>query len=199
MSDDYLVILSDGKQRNEFLLNGGPINNPTSAPAVFLALGHATAAWSRLEQHIDSLLLQVNKKQHSSEILALYDPHHPNPFIDKIRLLKRYFNKHPALKDYKEKISAFASAAMKMAKERNTYIHSVIQEYDAQKQTIVLLSIRPLYNQKNPYLFKITRFNPPISALQSFAVFINRVNNYLEEISRQLFTENAVAKLRTRE
>jgi hypothetical protein len=196
MSDDYLVILSDGKQSHEFLLNGGPINNPSIAPAVFLALGHAAAAWARLEQHIDSILLQVNKQQHSTEILSLYDPRHPNPFTDKIRLLKKYFNKHPALKNYKDKIRAFAKVAKQMAAERNTFVHSVIQGYNQKTKRLDLVSIGPLYDPKNPYLFKITRYNPPLSHVQGFATFINRANNYLEEITRQLFTADAVAKLR---
>jgi len=104
MHDDYFVNLTDGKQHHEFRFNGGPISHSSNASPVFLALGHAAAAWSRFEQHIDSILLQVNKEQHSNEILSLYDPNHPRPFKDKIRLLKRYFNKHPALKDYRNKI-----------------------------------------------------------------------------------------------
>jgi hypothetical protein len=196
MHDDYVVNLTDGKQRHEFRFNGGPISHPAKASEVFVALGRATAAWSRFEQHLDSILLQVNKEQHSNEILSLYDPNHPRPFTDKIRLLKRYFNKHPALKDHKDKIQSLMSAAKKMALERNDYIHGVIQGYDEKTQTVVLLSIQPIYDADDPYLFRITRFNPPLSALQSFADFINRVNNSLEEISRQLFTQDAVAKLR---
>jgi len=83
-----------------------------------------------------------------------------------------------------------------MALERNDYIHSVIQDYDEKTQTVVLLSIQPIYDPDNPYLLKITRFTPPLSTLQSFADFINRANRYLDEISRQLFTQDAVAKLR---
>jgi hypothetical protein len=197
MSDDYLVFLREGKHQDEFLLNGGPISDPSKASAVFLALGHAAAAWSRLEQHIDTILLQVNKEQHSNEILSLYNPDHPRPFSDKIRLLKRYFNKHPALKEHKQKIRDFASAAKKMALERNEYIHSVIQDYDEKTQIVSLLSIQPKYDPDNPYLFRIVRYKPPLKTIQSFADFVNRANNSLEKISRQLFTENAVAQLRT--
>jgi len=196
MSEDYLVFLMEGKQRHEFRLNGGPINDPSKASAVFLALGHAAAAWSRLEQHVDSILLQVNKEQHSNEILSLYDPNHPRPFSDKIRLLKRYFNKHPALKEYKQKISNFASVAKKIAEERNGYIHSVIQDYDEKPQIVSLLSVQPKYDPDNPYLFRLVRYQPPLKSIQSFPNFVNRVNDNLETISRQLFTEETVARLR---
>jgi hypothetical protein len=194
MHDDYIVNLTDGKQVHEFRFNGGLVSHPTNASEVFVALGHAAAAWARFEQHLDSILLQVNKEQHSNEILSLYDPNHPRPFTDKIRLLTRYFNKHPALKEHKEKIRALISAAKKMALERNDYIHSVIQGYDAKTQTVALLAIQPIRDSNNPYLFKITRFSPPLSSLQSFADFMNRVNSSLEEISRELIYSTCSGK-----
>jgi hypothetical protein len=108
---------------------------------LFLALGLAAAAWARLEKHINSILIQVNKRQHSNEITALYDPNYPTKFSDKIRLLKKYFNQHPALKDFREKITNFASDAKKLSIDRNIYLHSVIQSYDKDAKILELLSI----------------------------------------------------------
>jgi|GEM_PF-4580047 len=196
MVDDYLVLLNEGGQTYEFLLNGGPINNPATAAEFFLTLGYISAAWARLEQHIDSILLQVNKQQHSSEIVSLYDPNHPRPFTDKIRLLKRYFNQHPALKQHKSKIREFAAAVKKMATDRNIYLHSVLQGYDNKTKIVTLRSIQPVHNPENPYLFRIGKFAPPLRVMREFAEFVNRANTHLEEISRELFTHEAVARLR---
>jgi hypothetical protein len=199
---DYLVALlqsEDGTHVvHHFLLNGGPINHPKSAAPAFLALGHAAAAWGRLEQHIDAILLQVNKEQHSDEILALYDPNHPRPFTDKIRLLKAYFNKHPALAELKETISSFAAAVLSLSKERNEYIHGIFERYDEQSRTIYLHGIRPKFDRQNPYLFTIAFSKVPLEALEGFADIVNRANDELETISRALFTPDAIERLRKR-
>jgi hypothetical protein len=198
---DYLVVLkeSDTNDSHEFLLNGGPINHPETAIPAFLALGHAAAAWGRLEQHIDAILLQVNKEQHSNEILALYDPNHPRPFTDKIRLLKTYFNKHPALAEFKERIRSFASAATSLSQERNEYIHGIVEGYDEKSQTIILHAIKPKFDRTNSYLFSITLSAIPLNTVKGFADIVNRANDELESISRVLFSTNAIARLRKRE
>ena len=198
---DYLVVLkeSDTDDSHEFLLNGGPIDHPETAIPAFLALGHAAAAWGRLEQHIDAVLLQINKEQHSDEILALYDPNHPRPFTDKIRLLKAYFNKHPALAEFKERIRSFASAATCLSKERNEYIHGIVEGYDENSQTIILHGIKPKFDRTNSYLFSITLSAIPLNTMKGFADIVNRVNDQLETISRVLFSTDAIARLRKRE
>jgi hypothetical protein len=200
---DYLVVLlgggKDSLDVHHFLLNGGPINQPNTAAPAFLALGLAAAAWGRLEQHIDAILLQVNKEQHSDEILALYDPNHPKPFTDKIRLLKTYFNEHPALAELKERIRSFASAARSLSKERNDYIHGIFERYDEQSRTVYLHAIRPKFDRQNPYLFTITLSEVPLETLKGFADIVNRANDELEGISRALFNEGAIERLRKRE
>jgi hypothetical protein len=200
---DYLVVLMEGEQgdlhTHEFLLNGGPINHPETAIPAFLALGHAAAAWGRLEQHIDAILLQVNKEQHSNEILALFDPNHPRPFTDKIKLLKKYFNRHPALTEFKEKIRSFANTAKTLAQERNEYIHGIFERYDPQSKTIFLHGIRPKFDPKNPYLFGIALSGVPLEVLVGFAVIVNKANDELEIISRALFTQAAIERLQKRE
>jgi hypothetical protein len=196
MTDDYLVILTDGAQRHEFTLNGGPINRAERVEAIFFALGHGAAAWARMEQHIDAVLMQVNKEQHSNDILALFDPDHPRPFTDKLRLLKRYFNKHPALRKHKEAIRSFAKTALILAEERNTYLHGILEYYDEQAKVITIKSIKPKHDPKNPYVFTIATSAVPLETLQGFAKIVNRANDALEEVSRALFTQDAVAKLR---
>lgn len=193
---DYRVVLTDGQQTHEFALNGGPINNPTEATEALLALGHAAAAWGRLEQHIDAVLMQVNKEQHSNEILDLYDPEHPRPFTDKLRLLKDYFNKHPGLASFTEKIRSFAIVAKSLSLERNEYVHGILEGYDPASQTIIIKSIRPKRDPNNPYLFKITVSGVPLATLQGFTDIVNKTNDELETISRQLFTQSAIEQLR---
>src|SRR5262249_8247617 len=139
-----------------------------------------------------------NKEQHSSEILDLYDPNHPRPFTDKIRLLKRYFNKHPALEEHTEEIRTFARAALILAQERNTYLHGIFEFYNEPKKTVTLKSIRPAHDPQNPYIFKIETSAVPLDILKSFADMIGLANDKLEQVSRALFTPDAVSRLRKR-
>lgn len=68
------------------------VDSPDVPRSVYAAVGKAAMAWARLEQHLDAVLLQVNKKRFSESLYR----EHPGTFIGKVRLLKDWFNKHPA-------------------------------------------------------------------------------------------------------
>src|SRR4051812_38190415 len=75
-----------------------PLDDPAKmagAAELFRAIGLAASSWSRLETHLDMVLIFLNQPQHSNEI---HDRDHPIGFKRKIKLLKRWFNQHPALK-----------------------------------------------------------------------------------------------------
>jgi hypothetical protein len=192
--DDYTVTLVAGKTPLTFLFDGGPISNPEGAEPVFLALGLAAAAWARLEQHLDAVIIQINKTLHSDERLNLYDPEHPRPFTDKIKLLKRYFKKHPALQKHRKVAHDLLQALPKFALERNSYIHSNMENFDPKTQVV---TFRNLHTKKNDAVI-IERFTPPLQQIVSFAAAISRANKALRTISTEVFTADAIQQLRTR-
>src|SRR5436853_427650 len=73
-------------------LTGGPIDNPSNAIRAFTIFGHLAVSWARLEQHVDLILIQVNRPDRSR---ALFDPNHPIAFSRKMRLLKKWMEHHP--------------------------------------------------------------------------------------------------------
>jgi hypothetical protein len=78
-------------------LTNTPLDSPTEmadAAELFRVLGLASSSWMRLEMHLDMVLLFLNQPQHSEK---LYNKDHPMGFRNKIKLLKRWFNQHPAL------------------------------------------------------------------------------------------------------
>lgn len=79
----YCVAMKWDNARDEFIFMGGPIDE--KCDAVMLALGYIGASWARLEKHINVLIIQINKAQHSTEELNLYDPDHPSPLWPNLR------------------------------------------------------------------------------------------------------------------
>ena len=190
--DDYRVTLMTDGQPIEFLFDGGPIGDPQPAEVAFLALGLITASWARLEQHLDAVIIQINKTHHSNEQLRLYDPAHPRPFNDKIRLTKRYFSNHPALQKHKEVIGELIKMLSQLASERNVFLHSNLEKYDPESGTV---SFRNLQMSKNDDL-TVTRHEVPLKALQSFPAWVAEANGKLCTISAELFTSAALEQLR---
>src|SRR5215469_7794592 len=97
----YRVGISQRGVVHEIRFGGGPLEDAATAQPLLFALGRLAATWGRLEQQIDTIILQINKRHHSSEVRALFDPEHPVSFRKKIQLLKKYFNQHPALASHK--------------------------------------------------------------------------------------------------
>ncbi len=146
-----------------------------------------------MEQHIDLILMQINKAEHSDEIVDLYLPHHPGTFDKKIKLLKQYFNRHPALAQMKEPAIDAANGLSKIAVDRNALIHGIFEEYDPATKSITI---------------NVTKFRPktddfvsivvvwPLRRLKTHADIVGMAHNQLCDVSRQLFTPTAVELLR---
>jgi hypothetical protein len=166
---------------------------PNQNVAIFAAIGLAAASWARMEQHIDAIIIQINKESHSTIEIDLYDENHPKPFTDKIDLLKSYFNKHPALAEDAEYIRDFATGLLRLAVERNEMIHGVLEAYDAVNGTYTLNGIR--YRKKTKD-FLNRRQVSPVGRIKSFAKMVNIAHYGLCEISKKLFTFDAIERLR---
>jgi hypothetical protein len=175
----------------QFRFVGGPLDNPSDALAVFQAIGHAAAAWSRLEQHIDALLIHVNKPTHSD---TLYRPEHPVAFSGKLDLLKRWFGKHPALKKLAPHMGDLTSRLKPLGKERNRYLHSIIDDYDASKQLVTLRSVK----YENIGNFRFSKQVIPLQVITTFSENVNSGNSFLWAMSADIFTEGALRLLEQR-
>jgi hypothetical protein len=191
-ADNYDVTLAAGGRVFHFLFDGGPISNPKTAHDVFIALGIGTAAWARLEQHVDAVIIQINKTQHSHEKLDLYDPEHPRPFTDKIRLLKRYFKKHPALQNHKKEIDQLLRGLPALAETRNIFAHGNLEKFDPKTEVARFRIIRT----KKDDVIEIQAFTPPLSELMGFADLVSQANKLLRTISAEVFTADAIRRLR---
>ena len=194
MADDYQVGLQlDDGGVHKYLFIGGPIERPHDSVELFAKLGLAAATWARMEQHIDAMLVQINKAHHSDETLKLFDEDHPRPFVAKIDLLKSYFNKHPGLSKYTDTVRDLASGLLKLATERNEAMHGILEAFDRCKQTYTLNGIR--YRGKTNDFLNRHQVNP-LGKIDAFISLTNTAHYALCDISKELFTSEAVERLR---
>lgn len=170
----------DGFAR-EFLFVGGPIDEPSGADELFAAIGNAAASWARLEQHLDAVLMHVNNPQHSSQ---LYNPDHPRSFQSKIKLLKTWFNQHPALGNLAGDFRRLNPHLKEMADHRNILLHGNLEKWDADRQTACFWTLR--YTGEDE--FQLVPHEYTIEAIKTVTVKIRSANHYLEAISRSLFS-----------
>jgi hypothetical protein len=173
-----------------FQFAGGPIDAPEAATDVFLAIGHVAASWSRLEQHIDALLLHVNKAAHSA---TLYRPEHPVAFSGKLDLLKRWFSRHPVLKRLAPHMGELTSRLKSHGKERNRYLHSILDTYNPATKAVTFRSVRYSRDGK----FRFSKQTVALLTIRTFADIVNDVNRFLWSMSSDIFTEDALKQLQT--
>ena len=185
--------IDDTPDDHEFLLAGGPLDALDEAITLpLLALGHAAMTWARLEKHIDILLMHINKIRHSAKPLNLYNPDHPRPFVDKLRLLKRYFNQHPALFPHAEIIRKLASDLKKAAKERNAYLHTIFEAYDPEQRILMLRTVEFKGNDN----FRFAGQEVPIECIMDFTRRSVELNRTLAKVSSDVFTPAMLERLR---
>ena len=189
MLDDYRVVF-DEKHPVRFI--GGPIDNPESNAEIFFRVGRAAASWARMEQHIDAILIQINRENHSDEILDLYNSRHPGTFDDKIKMLKRYFNRHPGLAKHKDTVIDCATGLKALSKDRNKLLHRVLEDYDPTRDVFVLNGTQ--YRPKtDDFLSTYEVF--PAERFRKFTELVNLAHYRLCEVSKDLFVPNVVAQL----
>ena len=172
----------------QFKFSGGPIDGRANAAPAFEALGYAAASWARFEQHIDAILIHINKKKYSKK---LYNKDFPVAFTGKIRLLKRWFNQHPALAQHTKQIREITSRQKVLRLDRNRFLHSILEHYDPATQEVTLRRITFEGNDK----FRIEKFISPLALIVKFAEVTNLANRCLKTVSNAIFTESVVSQL----
>ena len=186
--NDYTVEASGYSYR----LQGGPLDNPNSAATALAAIGLVAASWARMEQHIDLILIQINKAEHSDEIVDLYTPYHPGTFDKKVKLLKQYFNRHPALAALKDPAIDAATGLKRIAEDRNILIHGILESFDLTTQEITI-NVTKFHPKTDDFSSRIAVW--PIRRLEAHAEVVNRAHNQLCQVSRQLFRPDTASLL----
>ncbi|WP_159590363.1 MULTISPECIES: hypothetical protein [Chelativorans] len=188
--EEYRVTLDKGGLNRDFVFVGGPLDAPDGLDDLFRALGFASAQWARLEQHIDAVLIHVNNREHSDTI---FDAKHPISFQAKIKLLKRWFNQHPALANLTVDIRTLTTKLKELSPHRNNLIHGVLDSWDAATKTCVLRTLKFIGDDE----FNLSNHEYTIEGIETVAELTAMSNRYLSTISQAIFTKDALAQLRT--
>lgn len=187
---EYRVTLGKGVVDRDFVFVGGPLEQPDGLDDLFRALGLACAQWSRLEQHIDAVLIHVNNREHSDSI---FDPDHPVSFRKKIDLLKRWFNQHPALSGLTDDVRLLTSKLKQLNRHRNNLVHGTLESWDASTKTSTLRTLKCAGQDG----FTLATHKYTLKAIETVAELTAASNRFLSAISREVFTEDALERLRT--
>jgi hypothetical protein len=189
--DEYVVTVkgADGVMR-DFKLYGGPLDDPERPTELFEALGFAACAWARMEQHLDTILIHVNKSEYSEK---LYTERHPVMISGKIKLFKRWFNQHPALAGMAGMARLLTSGIKQISGNRHTFIHAALEAWDPETKTAKFHGIK--FDGDDSFLAET--FDVHLDFIIRFGKHVNQANELLADISKRLFTEDAARLLRT--
>lgn len=169
---------------------GGPLDELDGSAPLFEAIGFSSASWSRLETQIDVLIVHINSPIHSKK---LYAADHPVSFTKKVDLLKRWFNQHPPLAPYRDKMREIRSELRILGSERNTFIHAIFEAWNAETQTALVHTFKYEGNDR----FTATKREITLGGFVDFSVAVNHTNKELWKISSDLFTEDGLRRLET--
>lgn len=168
----------------DFQFYGGAIDDPDTPRSVFTAIGKAAVAWGRLETHLDAIIIQINKKEHSEKLYS----EHPSAFDKKIDVIKRWFNQYPPLAEHKALMRDLTSTLRLISKNaRNPLIHSIFASYDPAKKMLTLQSIKSMKNDE----FRLREEQITLQFVIEFYKAVNTGNLMLSSISKRLFSPDA--------
>jgi hypothetical protein len=159
-----------------------------NAAELFRAIGLATCSWSRLETQIDMVLIYLNRPRHS---LALYDRDHPIGFRSKIKLLKRWFNQHPALANGAISLRQLTPKILELNQQRNSYLHSVLQDFDPLTKVAIWGGIKAAGSET----YKVGRHIGSVETLIAFATEAHLAHVEFARIGRELFGSGMIEQL----
>lgn len=172
-------------------------DDPVVAAPALEAFGRASASWSRLEHHVDALIVQINKPAFSADLFEK----HPVSFSKKVDLLKKWFNRYPPLGEYKTDMRYLTSRLKTLSGNknstsltRNLLVHSIPAAYDPETQTITFHNMQFVGENILSRHASVT-----LTQIEHFSGAAQLCNNFLGTITRELFTPDGVEKLGTLE
>ncbi|MER9963067.1 hypothetical protein NKJ72_19260 [Mesorhizobium sp. M0045] len=201
MSESWGAPDKDGWQRSgiEFAFYHSLVDeDPAHAAPALEALGRVAAAWSRMEHHLDALIIQVNKPDHSEVLFET----HPVSFSKKIDLLKKWFNKYPPLRGYKTDMRELTSRlkilanhdGKEIALSRNILLHAIPASFNADKGEIVLHHMKMLPDGN----IRSRHITVSLTNLAAFFDMVQLSNVFLGTITQEMFTLEGYEKIRKR-
>jgi hypothetical protein len=199
MTDNRTPEYGDGWERGqEFAFYHCLVDDdPDQAAPALEALGRTAATWSRMEHHIDALIVQINKPDFSEH---LFEPQHPVSFSRKLDLLKRWFNQYPPLSEYTEDIRFLISRLRTLSKEsgerlltRNVLLHSIPAQYDSENQVLTLHHMKFVGTDIHSRHIEVD-----LNQLENFTQSVKLANDLLGMITKELFTVDGYEKLQRR-
>ena len=164
-------------------LTDTPLDHPNSmaeAAELFRAIGLATSSWARLEMHIDMVLIHLNRPKHSKE---LYAEDHPIGFRSKIKLLKRWFNQHPALSHQSKALRALTPKFLELGKQRNIFLHSILSNYDPETKVATWRGIKPAAEET----YRVGKHVGSVEHLMHFAAAAHEAHVQFAQICQAIY------------
>ena len=169
-----------------------PLDDPNKmaeAAELFRAIGLATSSWARLETHIDMVLIHLNQPKHSRE---LYEKDHPVGFRSKVKLLKRWFNKHPALQPQAAALRAIAPKFLALGRQRNIFLHSILSDYDPATRQAIWRGIKA----EGEETFRVGKHVGSVDHLINFAAAAHEAHVQFAKVCRSLYDAGMIEQLR---
>ena len=173
-------------------LTNTPLDDPNKmaeAAELFRAIGLATSSWARLETHIDMVLIHLNQPKHS---LKLYQKDHPIGFKSKVKLLKRWFNQHPALKPQAGGLRAIAPKFLELGQQRNIFLHSILSDYDPATKRAIWRGIKP----EGEETYRVGKHIGSVDHLINFAAASHEAHVKFAKVCRSLYDSGMLEQLR---
>lgn len=187
--EEYRVTLDKGGANRDFIFLGGPLDAENPPPDLFSAIGYAASSWARLEQHLDAVLIHINNPAHSE---AIYNPAHPIGLGAKLKLLKRWFNQHPALASLSSDFRELSSRLKEISPHRNNMLHGILERWEPETRTAYFQTIKFMGDDE----FQVSTHEYTLEAIKAFSDITNAGNRYLSAISRSIFTPDALEQLK---
>ena len=167
-----------------FIIDGGQLNDPPSfAGELLKAFGFASMHWTRLEHHLDILLITLNKEQVTGK---KFKPYPNSSWSKKLNLLETWFSPHSKLSKYSEQVKTLVPRFKELGKDRNFLLHSNCVEFiEGPPLSIVTIKFNILENGD----IQIQRAEWSTEQIMHFAGCVAGLNNDLKQISKEILNQ----------
>ncbi len=171
-------------------LIGGHLDDPPPcAEPTLKAVALASLTWGRLEQHLDMLLISINKEDHTT---GKYLPTPNTSFQMKIDRFKDWFVKDQRFSRYHDVGRALATRFKNAAADRTILTHCNLQEFiEGPPAKMVIRNILIKSDEVH-----MNRAEWTEEAINSFAKNLRGMNTVLKGVSDEVLTPDFLESLR---